>query len=166
MDNFFPEDYKIPSTSNYLKLTEGEHTFRILTPAKTGYEYFNSDNKPVRSRTPFEGVPSDMKEDGRTNHFWAFVIWNYELKRIQIMELTQKTLMTPLKALIDNPKWGSPDKYDITITRKGTTMNDTKYAVMPNPHSEIEPEVKEAFDNAAVNLDALYDGGDPFSKAE
>ncbi len=163
MDNFFPSsDYKIPETSNYMKLTEGEHTFRVLSSAIIGYEYFNKDNKPVRSKELFENTPEDLKKDGRILHFWAFIIWNYNAKRLQIMEITQKSIMNPLKALIDNPKWGNPKKYDITITRKGTTMNDTEYAVMPNPAEEVSEEIANAFMNSPINLEALYTGEDPF----
>ena len=163
-DEFFPEEgYKIPTTSNYLnKLPEGETVFRVLSPAIVGYEYFNKENKPVRSRVPFDETPADLKKDGVIKHFWAFVIWNYGAERIQIYEITQKTIQTPIKALIDNPKWGKPFGYDISITRKGTTMNDTEFAVMPNPHTEVAPEIKEAFEKAKVNLEALYDGEDPF----
>lgn len=169
MDNFFPsENYKIPVMSNYLnKFPQGETSFRILTPAIVGYEYFRADNKPVRSREQFDGIPSDIKEGSQVRHFWAFVIWNYEAKRIQILEITQKTIMTPLKALIDNPKWGNPvGKYDITITRKGSTMNDTEYAVMPNPATDTLAEITEAFDKAAIVLDVLFEGKDPFAKSE
>ena len=164
MTDFFPtEDYKIPETSNYMKLTEGEHTFRVVSSAITGFEYFNKENKPIRSREPFEEVPNDIKKDGRINHFWAFIIWNYDAKRLQIMEITQKTIMTPLKALIDNPKWGSPKNYDITITRKGTTINDTEYAVMPNPHTELSDDIKTLYIGSNIKLQNLYDGADPFS---
>ncbi len=77
-NDFFPSnDYKIPETSNYLKLSEGEHTFRVMSSAIVGYVYFNKDNKPVRSRTQFDETPSDIKKDGRINHFWAFVIWRH-----------------------------------------------------------------------------------------
>ena len=162
--NWFPTaDYKVPTTSNYMKLTEGEHTFRVMSSAIIGYEYFNAENKPIRSKEMFEETPTDMKKDGRVNHFWAFIIWNYNAKRLQIMEVTQKTIMTPLKALIDNPKWGSPLQYDITITRKGTGMQDTEYAVMPNPHSIVDPNITEALKKSKINLDALYEGLDPFS---
>jgi len=162
--DFFPtEDYKIPETSNYIKLIEGTHTFRILSSAIVGYEYFNKDNKPVRQREPFDEMPSDIKKDGKINHFWAFIIWNYDAKRLQIMEITQKTIMTPLKALIDNPKWGSPKKFDITITRKGSGFNDTEYAVMPNPHTELSDEITTAYMGSSIKLENLYDGKDPFS---
>lgn len=162
-NEFIPSDYKIPTTSNYMKLTEGEHTFRVLSSAIVGYEYFNSDNKPVRSKEPFEEAPSDMKSGGRINPFWAFLIWNYDAKRIQIMEITQKTIMMPLQALIKNPKWGNPRGYDITITRKGSGMQDTEYAVVPNPHTALDASIAEQFKKSTIDLELLCVGGDPFN---
>lgn len=161
-DTFLPVDYKVPTSSNYLKLTEGEHTFRVLTSAVVGYEYFNTENKPIRSKEPFAEMPEDIKTGGRINPFWAFVIYNYNDKRIQLLEITQKSIMLPIKALVDNKKWGNPKGYDITITRKGTGMQDTEYTVMPNPHSEIPPEVVSAFMAKKINLEALFTGADPF----
>jgi hypothetical protein len=161
--DFLPTGYKVPTTSNYLKLTEGEHTFRVLSSAIVGYEYFNTENKPVRSKEPFEEVPSDIKEGGRINPFWAFFIWNYDAKRIQVLELTQKTLMMPIQALVKNAKWGNPQGYDITITRKGTGMQDTEYAVMPNPVTPLDPTVAETFKKSKIDLELLYVGGDPFN---
>lgn len=162
--DFFPSsDYRIPETSNYMKLTEGEHTFRALSSAIVGYEYFTNDNKPIRSKEPFDETPNDIKKGGRVNHFWAFVVWNYEAKRLQILEITQKTIQSAIQALVKNPKWGNPKAYDITITRKGTGQMDTEYSVMPNPHSEIAPEVTEKYKNAKVDLNALFEGLDPFS---
>lgn len=163
---FFPtNDYKVPVTSDWLnKFPQGDTNFRVLTPAIVGYEYFNSDNKPVRSREMFDETPG-MKKDGSVKHFWAFVVWNYEAERVQILELTQKSIMTSMKALIDNPKWGDPHGYDITVTRTGTTMNDTEYSCMPNPHTAISEEIAAAFLKRTVNLEALYSGADPFKAA-
>jgi hypothetical protein len=163
MNDFIPSDYKIPVTSNYLKITEGEHIFRALSSAIVGYEYFNKENKPVRSETPFEDTPEDMKLGSKINPFWAFIIWNYDLKRIQILNLTQKTIMQPLQALIRNPKWGNPKNYDITITRKGTGMNDTEYAVIPNPHSPVDENVAAELAKKNIDLTLLYQGADPFA---
>lgn len=163
-DEFFGgSDYKIPVTTDYLnKFEQGDTTFRILSGAAVGWVYFNKENKPIRSKEEFEGTPSDMKSDGTVKHFWACAIWNYKAERIQILEITQKTIMTPMKALIDNPKWGNPKNYDITITRKGTTKNDTEYAIMPNPQGEVSAEIKKAFAARPVNLEALFTGADPF----
>jgi hypothetical protein len=163
-NDFFPDsDYKVPVTSDYLnKFPQGETTFRVLSPAIVGYEYFNQDNKPIRQKEQFEGTPDDIKKDASVRHFWACVIWNYEAERIQILEITQKSIMTAIKALIDNPKWGSPKNYDLSITRKGTTMNDTEYAAMPNPAAEVSAEIKKALVARPVNLEALFSSGDPF----
>ena len=163
MNDFFPtSDYSIPESSNYMKLTEGEHTFRVLSSAIVGWEYFSKDNKPVRSRTPFDEVPDDIKKDGRISHFWAFVVFNYEAKRIQILEIAQKTIQTPMQALIKNPKWGNPKNYDITITRTGTGLLDTEYSVMPNPHNEAPSEAVVMYERMKINLDNLFVGEDPF----
>lgn len=165
MDNFFPtEDYKIPTTSNYMKFQEGENSFRVLSSAIIGYEYFNSENKPVRSREPFDEMPLDIKKDGRINHFWAFVVWNYEEKRIQILELTQKGIMKTMQSYIKNPKWGNPREYDFIVTRTGSGL-DTEYTVSVNPKSELSGNISESYKNAKIDLNALFTGKDPF-KAE
>lgn len=163
-NDFFPgDDYKVPITSNYMKLTEGNHKFRALSSAIVGYEYFNRDNKPVRSKEIFEELPNDIKQNGKINHFWAFVVYNYEAKRIQILELTQKSIQNQMQNYIKNPDWGNPKGYDITINRKGTTKNDTEYTVMPSPHKTIEPDILKKFESAKINLEALYINEDPFA---
>lgn len=167
-DNFFQDtEYKLPTTSNYMNFkAPGEYTFRVLSSAIVGWQYFNRDNKPVRSKKVFEEVPDDIKPDGRINHFWAFVVWNYNDNKVQILELTQKTIMAPMKALIDNPKWGNPKNFDISVTRKGTGMNDTEYAVIPNPHSPLSDEIKSSYEAKRINLEALFENEDPFAPAK
>src|SRR5690348_10958471 len=106
MDNFFPTDYKtIPKPpSDYMKFEEGKNSIRILSSAIVGYQYWTNENKPIRLRTMPDELPSDIKpeKDGtfKIRHFWAFVVWNYELKRVQILEVTQNTVMKGIKALV------------------------------------------------------------------
>lgn len=162
-DYFFGSaNYKVPETSNYMKLkTEGAHKFRVLSSAIVGYEYFNTNNEPVRSKDIFDETPN-IKKDGKINHFWAFVVWNYESERVQILEITQKSIQQQMKAYIDNPDWGSPKGYDITINRKGTTKNDTEYTVMPSPHKPVDQKIVDKFTSMKIDLNALYIGKDPF----
>lgn len=165
-NDFFPnENYKLPNTSNYMKFQDGENNFRVLSSAIIGWEYWNTEDKPIRSRENFDEIPHDIKTDKNGNqkisHFWAFVVWNYEANKVQILELTQKSIMQPIQALIKNPKWGNPKGYDITITRSGSGF-DTEYTVMPNPHSDLSPEITSAQLRTKVNLNALYEGADPF----
>lgn len=165
-DNFFPsEDYKLPVSSNYMKFIEGDNTFRVLSSAIVGYEYWTKENKPVRSKELWDEVPIDIKweKDGsyRINHFWAFVVYNYEAKKIQILELTQKGIMKTMQGLIKNSKWGNPNGYDITVSRSGSGF-DTEYSVVPNPHSKLDVKIEEQYEIKNINLEALFKGEDPF----
>lgn len=164
--NFLPPEYKVPSNSNYMKLKDGENTFRVLSSAVVGYEYWNTDNKPVRSKQRWVNTPADIKtdSDGKMSikHFWAFAVWNYEDKSIQILELTQKGVMDAIKALIDNKRWGNPQGYDITINRSGTGF-DTEYIVQANPHSVVDPTILADYAKKTINLEGLFDGSDPFA---
>lgn len=165
-NDFLPTGYAVPETeSSYLKLKDETTTLRILSSAVIGWMYWNTDDKPIRSRTPFEGTPYNIRlekngQPERIKHFWAFLVWDYKSKSVKIMELTQKTLMAPIEALVKNPKWGTPKGYDITITKKGEGLN-TEYSVVPEPHSE-----SPILNVPAVNLDALFDGSDPFETVQ
>lgn len=162
MDTFLPNSYEMPEAeSNYLKLIKGTVTFRILGSAIVGWEYWNRDNKPVRSKVAWEEIPDDAKLDKNGNfqkHFWAFLVYDYESKKVKILELTQKSVMSVIKSYVSNPKWGNPTGYDIAVTGTGDGM-EREYAVIAEPHSETP-----VLNIPKVNLEALYVSGDPFSK--
>lgn len=150
-----------------MKLQDGSNKFRVLSSAVVGYEYWNHQDKPVRTKNRNEIDPTDIRPDqegrrGKIKHFWAFVVWNYQEKRTQILELTQSTIMEPMHALVLNEDWGDPHDYDITVTRSGSGL-DTTYSVVPSPKRPFI--IEEAKQKAAtVNLEALFDGGDPFKE--
>lgn len=162
--DFFPTtDYTIPTSSNYMKFQKGKNTFRVLSSAIVGYEYWNTQNKPVRSREAFDKLPEDIQIDKDGNpkkiqHFWAFVVWNYQDKKVQILQLTQKSIMTAIQGLVHDTDWGNPKNYDITVNKTGDGF-DTEYSVTPRPHSAFEA-VK---DIPKIDLEALFKGEDPFA---
>jgi hypothetical protein len=162
---FLPDDYKAP-VGNYTKLEAGENTIRVMSSAIVGYVYWKQDDKAVRLRKEPLALPEDIRvKDGkkdRVKHFWAFVVWNVEARKLQILELTQASIQTAIKAYVQNKKWGDPKGYDITISREGSGL-DTEYTVMANPHTPIDPEAVEAFEAANIDLTALFDNGDPFA---
>lgn len=159
--SFLPKDYEQPKEEgNYYKLKKGENRFRVLSSAITGWEYWTRDNKPVRSKHPFEERPEDAKvaENGQyQKHFWAFVVYNYEAKKPQILEITQKTIMSSMGTYVDNAKWGDPKGYDLVVTAEGDGL-EREYTVIAEPHSPA-PEA----DISKIHLEALYESGDPFS---
>lgn len=161
-DWFLPEDYQEPE-GNYMKLKEGENVFRVLSSAVVGFEYWTAENKPVRSKILWETTPKDIRvEKGKPasiKHFWVFVVWSYRAKKVQILELTQKSIMSAMKAYISNKQWGDPKNYDFTITKTGSGL-DTEYVTMANPPSETP---KATF---TIDLEALFVDGDPFATKE
>jgi hypothetical protein len=162
MNSFLPKDYKAPvSEGNYFKFKQGENTFRILSSAIVGFQHWTKDNKPVRTREALSERPDNAKVDDNGNfqkHFWAFVVYNYDAKKPQIMEITQRTLQQGIGALSDNAKWGDVKGYDIVVNAKGEGL-EREYSVLPEPKSDA-PKV----DISKINLNALFDGADPFSE--
>lgn len=158
---FLPVDYQAPE-GNYFKLQLGENTFRVLSSAIVGWEYWNTDNKPVRSKTAFMNTPADIRqENGKptaVKFFWAFVVYSHRAGKAQIMEITQSSIQQAISGLVKNAKWGDPKEYDITITRTGSGL-DTEYQVVPNPKESMPIDL--LIPN--VKLEALYSGDDPFA---
>jgi hypothetical protein len=162
MKDFLPTQYELPETeSNYLKLKKGSNKFRVLSSAIVGFEYWTRENKPVRSKVAWEEIPDDAKLDKNGNfqkHFWAFTVYDYESKKVKILELTQKTIMGSIKTYVSNPKWGNPTGYDFEVTRTGDGM-ETEYTTIAEPHSDTPvTNIPE------IHLEELFVGGDPFSK--
>jgi len=149
MNDFFPTtNYEVPVTANYMKFQDGE--------------YFNTDNKPVRSQELPEDT-SDIKKGAAVKHFWAFPVWNYNAKRVQILEITQKGIMQTMTSYIKNPNWGNPKEYDFIVNRTGTGMANTEYATAVNPKSPLDEKVAEQYKNMNIDLTLLYVGEDPFN---
>jgi hypothetical protein len=130
------------SSGSYMKLKQGANKFRILSAPILGYEYWTEDRKPVRARQLWNVIPvnADISKGWNPKHFWAFVVWNFDDKAIQILELTQATIQRALTELIHNEDWGDPRGYSITINRKGESL-DTEYSVVPSPAKPTPQEI-------------------------
>jgi hypothetical protein len=177
MSDFYAEgeSYEIPSDSGYMSFEEGDNRFRILGSFREGtairgtsyWKTIEGARKPVRLK-PNVVVPThelEMNKFGemdRPKHFWALPVWNYQEERVQILEITQKTILEVIKKQIDNPKWGDPRSYDFTVTRS-EEKGKTKYSVTNDPKEEIDPGIVQAFKDMHINMQALYEGGDPFA---
>lgn len=164
--SFFQEGYQVPASgeNRYMKFDQGANRFRILTPPVMGFQYFNTDNKPVRAKERFEGIPADAKsEDGKfkQSHFWAIKVYNYTSKQIEILMITQKGIQNSIVEYAQSDEYGDPREFDITVTRKGEKF-ETEYTVVPSPPKPLKTEVVEASNDTQVNLNALFTGDNPF----
>lgn len=177
MGDFLPSDYKAPAQSNYLKFADGDNTFRILSAAVVGMEFWKTEvvdgkevRRPVRKHQGEQVDISELEVNKSTGdldmpkHFWAFVVLNKGTGDIQVLEITQKGIQKAIRALVESPKWGDPKTYDITVTKTGKGM-DTEYSVMPNPKEALEDGVMETYKGMNIKLEALFDGKDPFDQA-
>jgi len=176
MNDFLPQGYKTPEVpSNYMDLEVGQNAFRILSSAIVGYEWWvdtgEGRSKPKRVRTADE-VPTEVKNatdiQAKARHFWAFTVYNYNTKTIQVLELTQQTIMRAIEAFVDNAKWGDPKKYDIIIekVKTGSRDRDVEYNVIPEPPTQLDAGIVELAKNIPVNLKVLYKGEDPFADTD
>jgi hypothetical protein len=171
--SFLPRDYETPQSGHYMKFVPGKNRFRVLGPAIVGNMFWQSNGegrKPVRRRMNETITADELEVDAKTGktepikHFWAFPVWNYGAKSVQILELTQKTVMQAMQALADEQDWGEPQGYDIIVTRSGSGL-DTEYSTQPVPHTKLAPEIQQASIATPVYLEALFAGGDPFVPA-
>ncbi len=169
-DTFLPPGYEVPKggSGGYMKLKQGANKFRILSTPILGYEYWTEDRKPVRAKELWRTIPADADITGERGwnpkHFWAFAVWNFETKAVEILELTQTTILSALQELIQSEEWGDPRGYSITINRKGEKL-ETEYSVVPSPAQSTPADILKAYNEKHINLEALFDGGNPFDGA-
>jgi hypothetical protein len=176
MNDFFPEGYEVPTKEGgYMKFEQGENRFRILCSPIMGYEWWVDEdgevvakgekpkqgNKPVRAPMG-QPVPVEAAETYR--HFWAMVVWNYNAKKVQILQLTQGGIQKTIRALEKDKDWGSPMNYDLVVTRTGEGL-ETEYSVTPKPAKELDKAIGNAFTDANIDLEALFRGEDPFQSS-
>jgi len=167
-NEFLPKNYSVPSSGgNYMKFKQGDNNFRILSSAIIGYEYWTTENKPVRSKEQFKETPNAKEDkDGKVSikHFWAFVVVDLDDSVIKILEVTQLSIQNIIKSFVDNKTWGDPKGYDLNVNRAGEGL-ETKYTVMPSPHSPVDKDVEFEYKSMEIDLNALYTGDNPFEKA-
>jgi len=166
-------DLGVPKTiGSYMKFNkEGDFRFRVLSDYIVGWESW-VDKKPIRWEGDYENPPSpdDIDSKGgdpeKIKHFWAFIVWNYEDEAVQILEITQKTIMRSLIKYHQDEDWGDFKEYDIVVSRSGMLLEDTEYSTIPKPKKPVASDIKEAYAKKPIDLTALYRGADPFVKEE
>ncbi len=144
---------------------------RVLTEWIDGKSVWSgmTDEKP----TPFrvrsgESIPAGKiginKINGKPNNikqFIAAVVWNYRTEQVEILETDKSTIIEAIVELEESEDWGDARNYDLTVSKSGTGM-DTKYTVIPSNMGKLKIDV----DYQSVNIDALYEGADPFNSTE
>lgn len=160
MENeFVPKDYEAPkNTGLYMKLEDGSNKFLPLGPTVMGYEYWTTENKAVRQTEAFKKTPEDIKLDDKgkptkIKHFWAFPVWNYAGKQVQLLQISQKSVMDSMLSYIKSEDWGNPIlNYSFTVDKKGKGF-ETTYTVMANPKKDIPAEITTTWEEVKNDFD-------------
>lgn len=174
MSTFLPDNYTPPaSNSHFMKLQDGENNFRIMSSPIMGWTYWDklNGNKPVRLEYTAENYKiaeesaskNPDPKDQKVKHFWAMIVWNYDTKNIEILEITQKSIQEALRTLSTKKGWGNPvDAYDISVDKSGSGI-DTEYQLSPIPPEPTSEEITQEFNKKIIKLRALFYGVDPFN---
>jgi hypothetical protein len=96
------------------------------------------------------------KNGWNPKHFWAFVMWNFDTKAVEILQITQTTIQTAMEEL-NNDDWGDPLGYSITVNRKGEGSETQRPAVTGSTYASKHPR--------SLQREALFTGDKPFEAA-
>ncbi|RMD71464.1 MAG: hypothetical protein D6822_02845 [Cyanobacteria bacterium J149] len=160
------------NTGSYMKLRKGENKFRILGEGIAGFEWWVVDSegkrRPMRARLTERPKDSELPldengEKTKLKIFLALPVWNYAENQVQILEITQTSIRKALAALEADSDWGDPTQYDLKIVKEGEGR-ETTYSVAPTPHKKLDKNILEVYKNTTINLEALFDGDNPFAE--
>lgn len=166
-NNWLPPTYSKPKTgSSYFRFEEGDNRFRILSQPILGWvdwqENSDGSRKPVRTHEQPEKSFNPKKP---AKHFWAFVVLDKKDGQVKIMEITQSSIQDGIMSYQADESWGDPREYDLCINRKGKEL-DTSYTIKAYPKAPLTEEQQNAYQEANINLEALFSGDDPFKSKE
>jgi hypothetical protein len=175
---FTPKDYDKAMVGNYMKFQDGPNKIRILEAPITGYVYWTDVLGKIVPRNKMAGeggkpvrAPEydDFSVEARNamKGFAAMIVWNYQVEKVQILEIKQSGIMASLEALAWSKSWGDVTSFDIVVTRTKTGPNpmDVEYSVMPEPKEELSKKVETEFAKTNIDIKALYKGEDPFGQS-
>ena len=164
MTSFLPDGYEDLKTEKaYWKMKdmkEGDNRLRIVGKPIAGWLDWH-DKKPMRYR-PNNKPAKPYNQEKPIKAFWAFHVWDYARESLFILEISQSRLLKSLTAIENDSDWGDFTKYDIKINKSGSGK-DTRYGLTPLPHKPLSDAIQKAVDKSPVRLQALYDGGDPWT---
>jgi hypothetical protein len=177
--SFLPTNYEVPKNgdSYYYKFEDGANTFRVLSSAVVGWLYWEDEQGNVLAN-PVKGCKArhvknleEIAEAKRRSptfkvkHFWAFVVYNYNASQVQVLKLTQNSIMEAVTQYVRSSKWGDPKEYDFIIHKDGQGL-ETRYQMTVNPKAKLEAGIVKLYQDMQIDLEALFRGEDPFKQAE
>ena len=96
----------------------------------------------------------------------AVPVWSYETGKVQVLSLTQKSILRELDAISQESDYENLLEWDFSLSKKGTGLT-TEYRLRPAPRKKGSQElIDAAWEEAKASgfdITRLLSGGNPFS---
>lgn len=178
--NFFHKGHEIPNKRNqFMKLEAGKNRLRFIGHPISGFLFFGKMVREDGSETvkPYRKPESEgefsleemINRDARTNkegeiekqkYFVAGLAYNYQKQKLQVLEITQKSVLKALKSYVDSDEYGHPSGYDLTIEKKGDGLN-TDYTLVASPPKPLAIEIEQLVGEVSCDLEKIFAGEYP-----
>ena len=178
--NFFEQGHEIPDKRNqFMKFVQGKNRIRFVGNPISGFVFYGKIKredgsealKPYRRRESEgefsleEMINRDvrMKPDGEIEgqkYFVMGLVYNYQKEKLQVLEITQKSILKALKSYVESEEYGHPSGYDLTIEKKGDGLN-TEYTVVVSPPKPLSAEIENLVGETSCDLQKIFDGEYP-----
>ena len=180
--NFFNRGHEIPDKrSQFMRFESGKNRIRFIGNPVSGFVFFGKVKRDDGTETvkPFRRRESEgefsleeminrdvrMKKDGEIEgqkYFVMGLVYNYQKEKLQVLEVTQKSILKALKSYVESEEYGHPSGYDLTIEKSGEGLN-TEYNVIVSPPKPLASEVVELVGETSCDLQKVFAGEYPLS---
>lgn len=162
-DKFIPDEVVSGGDGKFLNIKEeAENEIRIISKPVVGWINWeeDEDENKIPKRYPIDEEPETTDDDNPPRKFMAVVVVDRnDEDKIKVCEITQQGIIKSISALVENPKWGQPFAYDLTINRKGEGKK-SRYTTVPNPKAPLPKSVVKEIQDTEVCLDNYFLGED------
>ena len=162
-----PKGTKIPTSGGFLKIGEGEISFRMLTDFMIAYQGWKDKKSTVRKpladgSAPFTPEEVDVdtvyNKGPRIDYVWIAKALDLSDGQVKLLTLSQKTIMKAIEAWEANPRGGDIKKYDCSIIGK-KDGGKTTYTFQAFAQGELEKSWKENIKKADLSFDDVFEDG-------
>lgn len=103
----------------------------------------------VKVRLTSDPYIFNSEYQGTVSTKYAWVVYNYSDEKGQVLQLPV-TGFRALKAIAEDPEWGDPQGFDITVNREGSGK-ETKYHLTPSPNKQpLTKEMKDEVEKVDI----------------
>jgi hypothetical protein len=133
---------------------------------------FSEDPSPEEIKEEMgEDFSRRMNRDGngpeKVKFSIAVPVYNYDSEKIEVLPLTQKTLINELDSISQMEDYSELLDWDFVMGKEGTGL-ETKYSLRPAPRKKAsQAQIEEAWSEARASgfdINRLLTGGSPFKK--